>query len=341
MTHRRTFLQAGAAAGGTLAFPYLALGQSTVSLRMQGFLPATSHVHKAFEKMAGELKNASKGALNVTLLPAGGAVAVTETLNAVANGILDGHYSAPSFFAARDPAFALLGDTGAAYNDLETRNKWFTEGGGLAVGREVYDRYGLYMIGTVYWPQEHLVAKRAVTSVEEMKGLKVRCPPGLIAEMLSRAGAAVVNLPGGEVFNALQTGVIDAADWASPALNNEAGLYRTAKFSVSASHSMPLTDVSLSKKRWEALPADLKKLFEQHVAKMNADITKTLREEDEKAIAALKEGGGQVIRWAPAEIAKLRGVTKRVQQEWGARNALARKVYDSLHAHMGKVGLNT
>jgi TRAP-type C4-dicarboxylate transport system substrate-binding protein len=337
-TTRRNFLAATGAGAAALAFSPVTRAQATVSLRLQGFLPATSHCHRAFEKMAGEIKEETKGRFVLSLLPVGGAVAATETLNAVANGILDGHYSSPAFFSARDPAFALLGDTGAAYNDIDTRDKWFPDGG-AAITREVYDRYGLHYVGRLYWPPEHLVAKRALNGADDLKGLKIRVPPGLIAEVLARAGAAVVNLPGGEVFNALQSGVIDATDWASPGLNQEAGLYRTAKFSVNAAHSMGHTEVSIGRKRWEAVPAELKTLLERHVAKMNVELTKTLKSEDERALAALKEQGGQLVTWTPAEIGKLRQFTKRVQQEYGARNPLARKVYDSLYAHMSKVGL--
>lgn len=303
MTDRRTFLRATAAtsAAATLGFPSIVRAQAPIQLRMQGFLASASPTHRAFEKMAADIKTASNGRVQISALPAGGAVAPTETLNAIANGILDGHYSAPSFFAARDPAFALLGDTGASYDSVEQRDRWFREGGAIPVAREVYDKYGLYYVDQVFWPYEHIPAKKALNGADDLKGLKIRVPPGLIAEVFGRAGAAVVNLPGGEVFNALQSGVIDATDWASPGQNLEVGLYRAAKFSINASHSMPTTDVAFQSKKWVALPAEVRALIQKHVAEMSVALAEQIRADDAAAIAQMKTQGVQIIDWAKPE----------------------------------------
>jgi TRAP-type mannitol/chloroaromatic compound transport system substrate-binding protein len=344
MIARRSFVGAGAGsvllAAAAIAAPRIVRAQAPVNLRLQGFLAPAATPQKALETLAADLKQSSGGRINLAVLPAGGAVAVTETLNAIANGILDGHYSAPSFFASRDPGFTLLGDTGAAYDSVDQRDRWFREGGGIAVARELYDRYGLYYVDQVFWPSEHIPARRAINGVDDLKGLKIRVPPGMIAEVMNRAGAAVVNLPGAEVFNALQSGVIDATDWASPGQNQEVGLYKAAKFSINASHSMPTTEVSFGKRRWESLPAEVKKLIEDGVKKMNAQLQTQLRDIDSRAIGTIKGEGVQVIDWPKAEVARLRAVTTRVQMELGARNPIARKLLDSHRAFMAKSGLS-
>lgn len=333
---RRTVLRTGALA--LLGAPFVLRAQAPVNLRMQGFLAAAATPQKLFEGFAAGVKAASNGRVNISVLPAGGAVAATETLNAIANGVLDGHYSAPSFFAARDPAFALLGDTGASYRMLDEREAWLRKEGGAAIARELYDKYGLHYVDPVFWPAEHIPARRALNGFDDLKGLKIRVPPGMIAEVMGRAGAAVVSLPGGEVFNALSSGVIDATDWASPSQNHGVGLYRAAKFSVNASHSMPTTEVSFSKRKWADLPAEVKKLIEDGVKKLDADVKNTLRGEDDAALGKMKAEGVNVIVWPRAEVDRLRSVTARVQMEQGVRNDIARKLLDSLRAHMGKLG---
>lgn len=338
MITRRQFVQSGAAAAATIAAPAVLRAQAPVTLRMQGFLAAAATPQKLFEGFAADVNKTSNGRVNVSVLPAGGAVAVTESLNAISNGVLDGHYSAPSFFAARDPAFALLGDTGAAYDTVDARDGWFRKEGGLAIAREVYDRYGLHYIDQVFWPGEHIPSRRALNGVGDLKGLKIRCPPGMIAEVLGRSGAAVVNLPGGEVFNALQSGVIDATDWASPSQNMGVGLYKAAKFSVNASHSMPTTEVSIARKRWDALPAEVKSMIEEGVRRLDAQLRTQMRSEDDAAVAKMKSEGVSVITWGKEEIAKLRSLSARTQMDFGARNALSRKVLDSQRAYMQKLG---
>lgn len=334
---RRQLLQAGAAAL-TLGAPFVLRAQSPVNLRMQGFLATGATPQKLFAAFADDMKTKSNGRVNITVLPAGGAVAAPETLNAISNGILDGHYSAPSFFAARDPAFTLLGDTGAAYRSVDEREAWLRNEGGIALAREVYDKYGMHFVDAVYWPSEHIPARRALNGFADLKGLKIRVPPGMIAEVLGRAGAAVVNIPGGEVFNALQSGVIDATDWASPSQNYGVGLYRAAKFSINASHSMPTTEVSISKKKWAELPAEVKKMIEEGVKKLDGDMRAAMKSEDAAALEKMKGEGVTIIEWPKAEVDQLRAVTARVQAELGERNDLARKMLQSMRAHMSKLG---
>ena len=108
----------------------------------------------------------------------------------------------------------------------------------------------------MFWASEHIPARKALNGGRRSQGLKIRVPPGLIADVFRAGGATVVNIPGGEVFNSLQSGVIDATDWASPRLNMQAGLYRAAKFSVDAQHSMPTTDVTFNQEEWDALSAE-------------------------------------------------------------------------------------
>lgn len=340
MSTRRTILKSAVAtAVGTLATPFILRSASaqTVSLKMQGFLAAASPTHRAFEKWASDLKTKSNGRLNIQVLPVGGAVAPGETIKAISAGILDGHYSSSSFFAAVDPAFALFGDTGASYDTVQQRDRWWREGGGEELGRELYAAQGLSYVANVFWPSEHIPCKKAIRSVEDLKGLKIRVPPGFVAQYFGKVGAVVINLPGGEVFNSLQTGVIDAADWASPGQNYEVGLYKTAKFSVDAAHSMPATEIAFNKSKWEGMPADLRDLITAETRAMSDALKAQIKADDDAALAKMKAEGVEIIIWSKEEIAKLRGFTGQVQDELAARGPIAKKIVDSHRAFQKKI----
>jgi TRAP-type mannitol/chloroaromatic compound transport system substrate-binding protein len=341
MNTRRTFLRTGAAAlAGGVAAPFAVTPSraQTVSLRLQGFLAAASPTHRALEKWAADLKEKSGGRLTIQVLPVGGAVGPGETINAVGAGILDGHYSCCSFFAARDPAFALYGDTGASYDTVEARDRWWLEGGGEDLGRELYASANMVYVANVFWPSEHIPARKALNGVADLKGLKIRVPPGFVAEYFGKAGAAVVNLPGGEVFNALQSGVIDACDWASPGQNYEVGLYKAAKFSVDAAHSMPTTEIAFARAKWDPLPNELKQLITAETRAMSQQLKAQIKADDEAAIAKMKAEGVQVIQWSKDEIGKLRASTAEVQDALAARGPMAKKVVDSHRAFQKKIG---
>jgi TRAP-type mannitol/chloroaromatic compound transport system substrate-binding protein len=341
MPSRRDFLKVGAfALTGSVAAPMIvspARAQS-FSLRMQGFLAAASPTHRAFEKWASDLQEKSGGKLAIQALPVGGAVAPGETINAVTAGILDGHYSSSSFFAARDPGFTVYGDTGASYDTVDQRDRWYTEGGGEDIGRELYAQHGMVYVANVFWPSEQIPAKKALRGVADLKGLKIRVPPGFVAEYFGKAGASVVNLPGGEVFNALQSGVIDATDWASPGQNYEVGLYKAAKFSVDAAHSMPATEIAFAKAKWDALPAELKQLIAAETRAMSAALKTQIRKDDEDALTRMKGEGVEIVTWSKDEIAKLRTFTMEVQDSLAAKGPIAKKVIESHRAFQKKIG---
>lgn len=343
MLSRRKLLKVGTftVAGSALGAPFVASPSraQAVALKMQGFLPAAAVPQKAFEKFAADIAQKSGGKLTIQALPAGGAVAATESLNAVQAGILDGHYTAPSFFAAKDAGFMVLGDTGAAYDTVDNRDKWWKGGGGEDIARAQYAKFGVHFVAPVFWPNEHIPAKKAVKGLADLKGLKIRVPPGMIAEILSKAGAAVVNIPGGEVFNSLQSGVIDAADWASPSQNNDVGLYRVAKFSVNASHSMPTTDISIAAAKWTALPGELKQLLETEARAMSASLKTQLDALDAEAITKMKADGVEIITWSKDELAALRKLTAEIQDAQATKNANAKAVVDSHRAFQKTLGL--
>jgi TRAP-type mannitol/chloroaromatic compound transport system substrate-binding protein len=337
MTTRRLFIGAAAAA---LASPYVLspAHAQQISMRLQGFLPAASPTHRAFEKLVADLDTKSGGRLKIQALPVGGAVGPAETLNAIAAGVLDGHYSSSSFFAARDAGFTVFGDTGASYDTVDARDRWWREGGGEALGKELYAQFGIEYVANVFWPSEHIPARRALNGVDDLRGLKIRVPPGMIAEIFGRAGAAVINLPAGEVFNALQSGVIDATDWASPGQNMEVGLYRAARFSVNAAHSMPATEVCFAKRRWDTIPAELRTLIETEVRAMSVALKAQIQSDDDAALTRLRADGVQIITWPREEIAKLRRLTGEVQDTLAARSPIARKIIDSHRTFQTRLG---
>ena len=78
-----------------------------------------------------------------------------------------------------------------------------------------YAKYNVYPVGVSWWGVESIVSKKQITTMEDFKGVKFRSPQGMTAEILTKLGASIVVLPGGEVFSALDKGVVDAADWAT------------------------------------------------------------------------------------------------------------------------------
>ncbi|MEM8649415.1 MAG: TRAP transporter substrate-binding protein DctP, partial [Pseudomonadota bacterium] len=266
-------------------------GAAAETLKMQTFLGANASTTKAFEEMATKLEADTDGAIKIEVLPGRAVVGASETIEAIQNGLLDGQYTAPSYFAGKDPAMGVLGDTLAAYPDSATRDRWFTEGGGLELARALYNKYDMHMICPVYWPPEQIPSKVAINGVGDLQGLKMRAPGGLASDLLSRAGASLVTMGVGESVTAMETGVLDATDLANVALNVALGMHNQAKYSVLARHSMAVTEMSVSKSKWDTISPENQAKFEAACNAMSDSLKGTLSDED---AAAEKKAKGEL-----------------------------------------------
>lgn len=314
---------------------------SAEEIRMQTFLGATAATTVAFEEMAANLAAATDGAVQITVLPGGAVVGATETIEAIQNGILEGQYTAPTYFAGSDPAMGILGDTIGAYPDSETRNRWFTEGGGLELARALYAQYDLMFICPVYWPSEQIPSTVPIETVADFEGLSMRAPGGLASDLLSRAGASLVTMGVGESVSAMETGVLDATDLANVALNVALGMHNQARYSVLARHSMAVTEMSVSMDTWNALSPESQAAFEAECNAMSERLSVELPEADAEAQAqATDELGVTFIEFGEDEAATFRALTDEVWTEWGSRSPNAQALVDSHRAFLVELGLN-
>lgn len=318
----------------------LAVPATAETFRMQTFLGPTATTTLAFEAMADRLRAETGGAIDITVLPGGAVVGVTETLGAIEAGILDGQYSASSYFAGMDPAMGVLGETLAAYPDAATQVRWWTEGGGLELAREVYAGYGLKFICPIYWPEEQIPSTVPIRTVSDFEGLRMRAPGGLATDLLNRAGAAMVTMGVGDAVTAMETGALDAVDLAGIGFNTQLGLHDIAQYSILARHSMPTTEMSVRMDKWERLSPEHQAAFETACNALAAELQELLTQEDLDAIAKVTgELGVTIIEFGEEEAAIFREMTMEVWEDWGGRSPMAGRIVDSHRTFLESLGL--
>jgi TRAP-type mannitol/chloroaromatic compound transport system substrate-binding protein len=341
MITRRKFGTAVAAGGAaTLAAPYVANAQSVHKWKIQSLWQAGTVNQKVFEDFAVRVKAITNGRIEVEPLPVGQIVAYSETLDAMTNGILDGHHSGGPYFAGKEPALALIGDLNGGFENPYQGQMWFEYGGGLELAREAYRKFNITYVGPVYWGVESVPAKRALKSLADFKGVKMRVPEGLGAEIWRRAGVGVVTLPGSEVYTSLERGVIEATDWGTLGMNSDLGYHKIAQFPLYPGfHSMPSAEVAIATPRWNALTNDLKALFEVAVRDFNRDMVQRVALEDLKAMNAAKASGVTLVDWPTEERRKFRELSRQTWADWAKKNALSQKVYDSQVAFLKNLQL--
>lgn len=324
-----------------LALATLPATAQEFSFKFQSSDPAGNPNFELQQGWTETLAEKTGGRVKIELLPVGSVVEHNETQDAIAAGILDGHITDTSYFAGKDPAFSLIANPVGAWSDPQQMFDFMNKGGGKELMNELVEPYGLHFIGATTPGLEAFVSKVPLDGVDDLKGLKMRAPEGLVQQVFAAAGAAPVNLPGSEVFTSLDKGVIDAADYTVFSTNHAQGLNKIAPHPIYPGfHSMPLVEISMNKDKWDALPDDIKSAFEETVAEFARHQVSVLAERDLAAVEEAKAGGEITIHnWSDDERAKFRTIATGEWEKVAAKSDNARKVYDTLTAYLKQNGL--
>ena len=278
----------------------------------------------------------SGGRIAIEILPTGAVVPHPETLEAVGAGILQGHMTDPSYFAGRDPAFAMIGNLVGAWGDPLEFLEYMNYGGGEELYNELVNPYNVHLIGASATGLEAFVSSRPIRSVADLEGLRLRAPEGMVYDIFSLAGASPVNLPGSEVYTSLERGVIDAADYTVFATNHSLGLHEFAAYpNYPGFHSLPMVAVSINMDVWNELPADLQGILEMSVDQLAIDTVMRLRVLDQEAVADARANPDIEIIDLPAEERRaFRAIAQQEWAEWAQRNEMTQRIYDSVTAFL-------
>ncbi|RYG93275.1 TRAP transporter substrate-binding protein [Loktanella sp. IMCC34160] len=320
-------------AGSALAQDY--------SFRFQSSDPAGNPNFELQQKWTEMVAEMTDGAVAIELLPVDSIVAHNETQDAIAAGILDGHVTDTSYFSGKDPAFGLIANPVGAWSAPEQMFTFMREGGGNELMNTLVEPYGLHFIGATTPGLEAFVSAVPLDGVDDLNGLKMRAPEGLVQQVFAAAGAAPVNLPGSEVFTSLDKHVIDAADYTVFSTNQAQGLNDVAPHPVYPGfHSMPLVEISMNKSTWDALPEDIQQELTQSVEAFAEMQVAALREADIAAVAEAQASGTITIHdWSAEERAKFRTIALGEWQKVAERSDNAQLVFDTLTTYLAEAGL--
>lgn len=293
------------------------------------------------KEWADTVKSMTNGRVTIEMLSVGAVVKHTETLDAISTGVLDGHVTATGYFSGKDPAFGLIGNTVGAWGDPNEMLLFMEHGGGKAILEGLYEPYGVQLVGVSATGLEAFLSKKPLKGVADLKGLKLRAPEGLVQSVFAAAGASPVNLPGSEVFTSLDKGVIDAADYTVFSTNHQQGMHKIAKHPVYPGfHSLPVIDISMNKKKWDSMPADLQSILKVSVIYFSRQITSQLRLKDQAAVAEAKAGGEITIHdWSAEERNKFREIARGQWKVFSEKSPNAKKVYEALNKYLSENGM--
>lgn len=286
------------------------------------------------------LSEMTEGQIKLSVAPTGSVVQYNETLDAVSAGILQGEFTDPSYFAGHDPAFGLIGNTVGAFSHPSEALKFLYYGGGKEIFQKLYDKYNVHLVGVVITGVEAFVSSKPLHGVDDLKGLKMRAPEGMVQKVFAAAGAAPVNLPGSEVYTSLEKGVIDAADYTLFSVNHKQGMHKIGKYPVYPGfHSMPLQVVTINKDIWNSLPKSIQTMMETAVWRLATEVYYQYEMQDLAAAAQARAEGIEITDWSREERAKFRNIARSQWESVTEKSPIAKEYADALVKFMKSQGL--
>ena len=330
---RRRFLQRGIATASvaSLAAPALAQTTPTVRWRLASSFPKSlDTIFGGAEVLAKRLQEITSGKFQISVHAAGELMPAFGVVDALQNGGIECAHTASYYFVGKNKSFGFETTLPFGLNQRQ-QNAWMYYGGGLQLVRDFLRDYNIVSFpGGNTGVQMGGWFKREIKSVADLKGLKMRIP-GIGGEVMARLGAVPQQIAGGEIYQALEKGTIDAAEWVGPYDDEKLGFYKVANHYYYPGwwESNSMYSFYINTKAWDALPKDFQAAFAAAAAEANIDM---MAEYDFKNPTALRRlvGSGVKLHAYSTEIMKAaQDAAFDLYAEEAEKNPSFRKIYDS------------
>lgn len=238
--------------------------QAAIRWRLTSAFPkALDTIYGAAETFSRKVKDLSGGRFEISVHAAGELVPTGGLVDAVQNGTVEMGHTAPYYYFGKDETFALGCAIPFGLNSRQM-TAWQYDGNGLKLMREFYSAYNI-----ISFPMGNTGAqmggwfRKEIKTVADYKGLKFRVG-GFAGKVISRLGGVPQNIPGGEIYQALEKGTIDAAEWVGPYDDQKLGFFKVAPFYHYPGwwEGGPQLDLYVNTKAYDTLNAEQKAIIE-------------------------------------------------------------------------------
>lgn len=296
-------------------------------------------VNELFCELVGEMSN---GRMEVTLYPPGSLYPIAEALDAVAAGMSEMALPASAYFLGKlGPITQVEASLPGVEKDPIERYNFFYEhedGAMIKLMREVFAPHGVYYLGPNISTGWNMFSKVPINKVEDWSGLKVRCY-GIEADWYGAMGASTILIPGGELYTALATGVVDAARWGSPSVTIDMGLHEVAKYILyPPSLPCPNNHHMINLDAWNALPDDIKAIVDAAARESGWFYVSAGSYRDYAALEKMKEEGAIVCKIPEDEQARMDKIAMTQWEKLAEVDAYAARGVELVKSYLRYLG---
>lgn len=329
---RRDVLKVGAAAGVTAAAGTLATATSVFGkeqkkkakfkFRIQCHWPIGVEYYKLYyEGYCNRVREATDGEVDITPYASGTIVPTKDTLEACGNGLMDMNWCWPAYWQGKMPVFSLAcGHTFVWENFSQMYWNTFMQET-MPIYRAAYNEHNVHLISFIGIDGITVWSKKPLRTIDDFKGLKIRST-GTPADTLLKAGATPVYFPGSELYQALQTGVCDAAHWGATYTGYEMKFNEVTKYIVQPDIArVSNAEIVINKDKWDKLPKDIQTIMEDCAMATNYgcfSYCDYMSRIDMNKFT--KEQGGEICRLTPEAIEQLKKYSDEVLDEYAKKD---------------------
>jgi TRAP-type mannitol/chloroaromatic compound transport system substrate-binding protein len=336
---RRKFLQVagGTVAASAIAAPAIAQSAPEIKWRLTSSFPkALDTIYGASEVFAKAVSEASDGKFQVQVFAAGEIVPGLQALDAVSNGTVEMCHTATYYYVGKDPTFAFGTAVPFGLNQ-RMMDAWCLHGGGNDLLNAFFAKHNaIGFIAGNTGAQMGGWYRKEIKTVEDLKGLKMRIG-GFAGQVLTKLGLVPQQIAGGEIYQALERGTIDAAEWVGPYDDEKLGFQKVAPFYYYPGwwEGGPMLYNLVNLAKWNELPKAYKAIVEQasHVA--NTWMMAKYDAGNPAALRRLIAGGAKLQPFSTAIMEACYKAANEVYAETSAKNAEFKKIHDSYMAFRG------
>ena len=340
---RRNFLTTATlgAAVVTMAAPAVAQSMPKVSWRLtSGFPKSLDTIYGAAEVFAKAVSDATDGNFQIQPFAAGEIVKTPEAAEAVSNGTVEMAHTASYYYWGKDPTYAL--GTAVPFGlNARGANAWHYHGGGIDLMNAFYAKQNLYGLpGGNTGAQMGGWFRKEITSVADMAGIKMRIG-GMGGKVLEGLGVVPQQIPGGDIYPALERGTIDAAEWVGPYDDEKLGFNKVAPFYYYPGfwEGGPTLHFLMNLGKWNELPAAYRAIVTSAAAQANVDMLAKYDAKNPAALRSLVAGGAQLRPYPQDVMEAAFASANKLYAELSASNEDFKTIFTSMEAFRNEANL--
>jgi TRAP-type mannitol/chloroaromatic compound transport system substrate-binding protein len=280
------------------------------------------------------LDTVSDGSIRMKVYEPNKLVAPFEILDAVSSGKVNSGYALPIYWQGKIPAGPLFSAIPFGPEAGEYL-AWMYRGNGLKLYQEMYDHYGYnvhVLPCAVLSPETSGWFSKPIESPEDLKGLNIRFA-GLGGAVLQKLGANTMQIPGGEIFGALEKGAIDATEFSQPAIDELLGFRKLVKYNYYPGWHQQATlfELLINKDTWNDMSASQKAILETTCM---ASMTNSIAEGEAMQFPVMekaKQNGVEIRYWNDTMLSAFKNAWQEVVQEQSEQDEFFAKVWADLN----------